>query len=300
MLATTSPNRATCSPLHPSQSARRIAGRLLLIASSLAVLSACTNGGIVTGETETPNPIRAEAPTPSDGDFLLELAGSDPATVTTESLEAGESLEASVTKRGSGQLRVVTEPTGASGILFPSHADADQGNLAAVRLTSKSGALDVEDRDFSIGADVRLSGEAESSEQDNGDNVVQRGLYGSTGQYKVQLDNGRPSCRISGQLGSVVAKSDVSVEPDTWYRLVCRRDGNTVTLFVAPVDSGQSENPTQWDIVQVVGRTGRVKFVQDDRYLSIGAKINRQGTIVRNSPDQFNGGIDRVFLAIDK
>lgn len=237
---------------------------------------------------------------PSEGDFLLEFAGSDPATVTTESLKAGESLEASVTKRGSGQLRTVTGPDGASRILFPSHADADQGNLAAVRLTSKSGALDVEDRDFSIGADVRLSDEAESSEQDNGDNVVQRGLYGSTGQYKVQLDNGRPSCRISGQLGSVIVKSEVPVEPDTWYRLACRREGKTVTLFVAPVDSGQSENPTQWETVQVVGRTGRVKFVQDDRYLSIGAKINRQGTIVRNSPDQFNGGIGRVFLAIDE
>lgn len=297
MVVTTSPNPSTAPRATKHRSFRRARLSTQLIGAVLA-LSACSNGGIVTGDarTPTPGPSGIEAPAPTGEDIVLAFEGLGAQEVSTEALVATAAVKAKVIRRGSGQLRAVSEPTGASGVTFPSQRAADQGNLAAIRLASTSGLFDVEDRDFSFGADVWLSAQAQGSEQDNGDNVFQRGLFGSNGQYKVQLDNGRPSCRVSGQLGSVIAKADMTVEPERWYRLACRRANNAVTLFVAPVTSGQLLEPKEWTVVRASGRTGAVRFGAEDEFLSIGAKINRKGNIVRNSPDQFNGSIDRVFF----
>lgn len=298
MAASTTPNWTTSgTSLRPTPGGR--SRRWLALASAaLVALSGCAGGGIIGGEepSRTPSSSQTAPPAPDDADILLDLRTLGPGAIDTESLPTNDAIKATVLRRGDGRLRAVTEPTGASGVQFPSHADAVAGDLAAIRLSSPDGALDVGARDFTIGADVRLSADAVRSDRDDGDNVFQRGLFGSTGQFKVQLDNGRPSCRVKGHLGSVIVKSPKPVESERWYRLVCERREDAVTMFVAPITSGQSLEPKSWTIYRGFGRTGALRFSESSPFASIGAKINRRGGIVRKAPDQFNGSIDRVFL----
>jgi hypothetical protein len=134
-----------------------------------------------------------------------------------------------------------------------------------------------------------------SGSTDNGDNVVQRGLYGNRSQYKIQVDGRRPSCRVKGSSGAVMVTSTVALSSGTWYRLICTRSGSTVSLQVTRYTSTGSVASTTMSSAS--GATGTVRAPSWSQPISAGGKLNARGEVARDS-DQFNGRLDNIVLVI--
>ena len=186
--------------------------------------------------------------------------------------------------------RIVREdgPTGNAG-RFP-ELDKSMAAAIVIRSTGPKDALSPGTRTFRVGADFRLDAESGGLPTDNGDNLVQRGLYGGTAQYKLQLDKGYASCRVAGDRGAVLARAPLPVETDQWYRVTCLRQGDTLKLNLLKSDDGTWRSLGPWT---ASGRIGLVRFSRGTP-LSVGAKILAGGEIVRSGPDQFNGAVDNV------
>ncbi|MFT4220198.1 MAG: hypothetical protein QM611_06740 [Microbacterium sp.] len=144
--------------------------------------------------------------------------------------------------------------------------------------------------EFGFGADVRLRS-VESSDDDNGDNIIQRGLAADPAQFKLQIDHGVPSCSVTGDAGRRLVKGEL-LEEGIWYRLACVRATGALKLTVSAVGEDELKE------YEVKGSTGRVDFV-DATPLAIGRKATGAGEIVIKQPDQFNGTLDSVWVGID-
>ncbi|MEV6284938.1 hypothetical protein [Kribbella sp. NPDC051770] len=170
---------------------------------------------------------------------------------------------------------------------FPPYAGTSKGSFAALRVEPEEW-LSPGSSEFTFGADVRLDGHSSGSEIDNGDNVLQRGLFADSAQFKIQVDKHRASCVVRGTDGAVVVKSKLTLDPAKWYRLSCHRLDTTVTLTVTDLAAG-----TEPAAVAKTGPIGSLDLIGSEP-LAIGAKIGEDGEIVRSSTDQFNGRIDNV------
>ena len=144
---------------------------------------------------------------------------------------------------------------------------------------------------FRFGASFALDQKSTGSSADNGDNLVQRGLFGARAQYKIQIDNKRPSCRVKGSAGAVHVTADRSVTPGEWYRALCSRDGSTVTLQVRRLSDG-----AKWTY-RASGATGSVA-PPSSTPLSVGGKVTEGGRLMTGASDQFNGRVDDVFVNV--
>lgn len=192
-----------------------------------------------------------------------------------------------------GRVTPAPDADGGQAARFPSVDAATLGRLAAIAVEDPDRRLVPARDDFVIGADVMLTEEPRRTERDDGDNLVQRGLFGSGGQYKLQLDDGRPACRVVGDEGDGLAKLDEVLEVGQWYRLRCERTAQRVSVFAAPLPlTGDTvwESATAWTI------TGEITTVAP---ISIGAKVNIRRELVQPAPDQFNGILDNVMVQID-
>jgi hypothetical protein len=153
-------------------------------------------------------------------------------------------------------------------------------------------------KDFGFGADVQMDAGPTASKRagstDNGDNVVQRGLFDGVGQYKLQVDDRVPSCRVRGAAGSVLVRADVRLVPRVWYHLSCKRSGRQITLMTAKYAWG-GKAPV-WRRWVGSGPTGSVRAPARVP-LSVGGKLTDVGGLAEQV-DQFNGRIDNVVLAI--
>lgn len=173
-------------------------------------------------------------------------------------------------------------------------SDADQ---AILRFTPE-GPEDVllpGQRPFTFGADVRLLG-TPGSDADHGNNVLQRGRFGG-GQYKLQVDRGRASCRVAGDEGAVMVYDVSSGEPQeldrsVWYRLGCdveRSDAGTarLRLTVLDVTSGEVRRTTsEWSGVGAVRPSAHA--------LDVGG-VTPSDT---RGNDQLEGDVDRLFVDV--
>jgi hypothetical protein len=146
--------------------------------------------------------------------------------------------------------------------------------------------------DFAFGADFMLDTETGVSPSDNGDNLVQRGLFGPRPQYKIQLDGGHVSCRVSGAEGAVLVRATDAVVPGQWYRVRCRRVGEVVTLRVV----SSLESVREVREYAVSGRTGTLSFGGNTPPFSIGGKVDVDGNVLAGDSDQFNGLVDDVVF----
>lgn len=142
---------------------------------------------------------------------------------------------------------------------------------------------------FRFGIDFRPSRMPSS-----GANLMQRGLFGSAGQYKLQIDDGIPSCRVSGATGEVLVKADVSVSVDTWYRAICERDDGLVTLRLGVFAQGAIE----WSEWRGEGLTGPIDAGEPAFPMAIGGKLNAKGGLVIPAEDQFAGVVDNIFFEV--
>lgn len=186
--------------------------------------------------------------------------------------------------------RVVREhgPTGDAG-RFPA-LDGSRAAAVIVRSVGAHDALSPGVRSFRFSADVRVDADSDGIPTDDGNNIMQRGLYDGTGQYKLQLDRRLASCRVAGSRGAVLARAPLPVQPDQWYRITCLRRGDTVKLNVLRAEDGAWRSLGPWT---ATGRIGLVRLRRGTP-LSIGAKTLAGGDIVRSGTDQFNGAIDNV------
>ena len=196
-----------------------------------------------------------------------------------------------VTTNGGRAVRAAGRDGGFA-VRFPE--ESTNGPRAVLRVTNDGeDQLNPNTSRFRFGAEVRLDAISVGTD-DNGDNVLQRGLFGDQAQYKLQVDNRRPECRVKGAGGAVPVVSDVEMNARDWYRLVCTRDSSTLTLRVVrfrPDGSRHSSTKT------ASGRTGAVVAPSADTPMSVGGKLGAD-RMPAASTDQFNGVIDEAFLRI--
>ncbi len=176
----------------------------------------------------------------------------------------------------------------------------ERGPKAVLAVTAKyADPLSPGWRDFVFGADLQLDGAPTMSKMpestDNGDNVVQRGLFNQVGQYKIQVDDRRPMCRVQGTVGAVSVTADTTLAAGSWYRVTCNRSKATLTLTVTQFAStGQAVDVDQW---VEHGAMGSVRSTDRATPLSIGGKLT-DAQVIAEEADQFNGLIDNVSLRI--
>ncbi len=254
------------------------------------VLGVALLGGCASERTAVPPEPTASAtpapPSPNPNEvFRLDFDAADPLEVALGGFTVrGIGV-------GGGELKVVPSHGQGSAVEFPAYADAeDAAGLVLIVSAAGDRLPDPGERTFSFGADVRLSGEAASA-QDNGDNVLQRGLASDPTQYKLQVDRGVPSCVVAGAAGRVLVKGQKLVV-GSWYSLVCERDGAQVTLTATLLEDGSEPF-----VATQGGETGAVSF-EADRPVSIGRKVTVEGEPVLKQPDQFNGALDSVWIAV--
>jgi hypothetical protein len=109
---------------------------------------------------------------------------------------------------------------------------------------------------------------------------VQKGFFSQAGgQYKLQTDQGRPSCVVNGRAGRLIARSSLSVANRRWHQVTCQRTRTAVILRVDGVVRGRAR-----------GVTGR---------LANEAPIRVGGLKVAGANnDQYHGRLDNVFINI--
>ena len=208
---------------------------------------------------------------------------------------AGKEIRSDGTAAATIDLLSVNKPVTAfekgreegAALRFPAYSGTQKGSFAALRVEPEEW-LSPGTSEFTFGADVRLDGDSSGSEIDNGDNVLQRGLFADSAQFKIQVDKHRASCVVRGTDGSVVVKSKLALDPAKWYRLSCHRLDNAVTLTVADLKAG-----TAPAAVSKTGPIGSLDLIGSEP-LAIGAKIGEDGELVKSSTDQFNGRMDNI------
>jgi hypothetical protein len=150
---------------------------------------------------------------------------------------------------------------------------------------------------FMFGADVRRDAVSKGTWADNGNNVIQRGLFTDAAQYKIQIDDGHASCRVKGNRGVLRVESTVVMGAHTWYRLTCARRiwarGEHLELTVAPINADGTPGTavTSSSAVHPVGTTSFSRATP----LSVGGKLI-PGPAIDPASDQFNGWIDNAFF----
>lgn len=180
---------------------------------------------------------------------------------------------------------------------FPAHNPTATGPRAVIAVRNSTGTdvLNPGTRSFTFGVDVRLDSVNEShaaGSLDDGNNLIQRGLYGAAAQYKLEVDNLIPRCRVKGDGGeAIVAGSRISA--DVAYRIRCSRSATAVTLTVQRFNADGSLGV----VSQYVRRasTGNLTFSLATP-LSVGGKLRNAMAIEPNGSDQVNGLIDNALL----
>lgn len=230
-----------------------------------------------------------------DSELLLIFENAEKGEEVTSFSNTGtQAFKIDASTAGGGAVMGATGPAGRSAVRLPAWSRNDPEN-AVVRVRG-SGADDPLSPDlapFTFGADFALDPESFGSSTDDGDNLIQRGLFDASSQYKIQIDRGRVSCRVAGLDGSLIVKLDEKVEPRAWYRVTCTRQGNSVSIDLLKLHGGDHEPATATER----GPIGPV-VMSGPTPLSVGGKLATDGSVLRSSTDQFNGAVDRVLFRL--
>ena len=252
----------------------------------LACLSACAS---TAGDDEPGGAARGTAydGPPSVVFGFEDASGADLTGVANGGSSAGDA-EARVAN--GGQVSAEDGPDGRA-LRFPAFDGSAEPARAVMAYSSDDGGMDPRDRGFRFGADFVLDAVTQG-ENDDGNNLVQRGLNGDGTQFKLQADNGLASCYVEGDQGSVTVRSEVGIEAGTWYGVTCERDGDEVTLVL------ESESGEELDTVTRGARVGSLVF-EPSVPLTMGGKLSPGGDVVRGESDQLNGALDNVFVHVE-
>jgi hypothetical protein len=254
------------------------------------------------------------APLPVDADRASAgKAARQPLRLIFNEAIATGSPFATLANAGSARLRVhvtteydgtLTRGRGRTGgrngaVRTPHHDPSGNAPRAVIRVVDARGRdnLDPGNDAFTFGADIRLdrvSEDLDTGSYDNGDNVVQRGLFGARSQYKLQVDHQRATCRVRGSAGTVAVTSKQVIRPRTWYRLRCTRTDDAVVISVTSWDDAGTPSTLS---TSLRGVTGSLATDSQSLPLTVGGKLTSAGDFVP-STDQFNGLVDNVILRI--
>lgn len=229
--------------------------------------------------------------------LVIDFEAAPPAGVPIIAIEATVGgASATAVSLGGGQILAAAGADGGAAARFPTNTESAAGARAVLRVgPSGSAALSPGQGGFQFGVDLMYpDGSAGDAAGDDGDNLFQRGLFGDQGQFKLQVDHGRPACRIAGSEREMLVKAGDTLAPDQWYRLLCQRSDGEITIFVAEI--GSSSQRLSWKSWSVTDRAGAIPPNQEPAPVSIGGKLNAQGEIVREAPDQFSGVLDNVVF----
>lgn len=241
-----------------------------------------------------PSPPTSPTPSPTPTDelnvvFALDFDGSDP-------LSARPSGAFTVTQESffGGTLTFVDSRSGdGKAIKFPAFSEsAEEPGVGLVGKAAGNSLPNPGASSFSFGADVFFDEIGASSTLDNGDNVIQRGLASDPSQLKLQVDHGVPSCSVTGTEGRLMVKGEPLLET-TWYSLACLLTADGLELRVTDLDEDETVEFSE------PGSVGVVSFAADVP-LAIGRKTGPGGVGIKKQPDQFNGTMDSVWIAIDE
>jgi hypothetical protein len=189
----------------------------------------------------------------------------------------------------------VPSGNGTSALRFPSYSPEVQ-SPRLVLVINPVGATDLlnpEAKDFSFGADLRLNEVSSGEGGDNGDNVLQRGLFSDASQYKLQVDKRVPSCTVKSGKAQLFLKFDDGLD-EGWFRLRCDYAAGSLTLSVNQIHTDRVEelgNKTKSASIGPIGFSARTPA-------TIGGKLGSNGELVLNQSDQFNGELDNVFVDV--
>lgn len=214
---------------------------------------------------------------------------------------------------GSSQLssRVITEAKGRAlvakavvsadgrSLRFPDYALLRRPStpLAVLRVRNAKSRdkVAVGSRSFAWSADFRLA-EDLGNDHGDGDNLVQRGLWGDRAQWKLSVDSHRAQCSL-GFGDRRVTTPTVQIPNDRWYRAICRRrvisDNQARLTLTVKRWNGSRFVSFKW-VRSTKNAQGRLNFNRVTP-VSVGGKLKRNGSL-HPQPDQFNGRVDRVRL----
>lgn len=217
--------------------------------------------------------------------------------LTVDQAGQGAVQQEIVTLNGGG-VEPVTSPSGERAFEFPSYDDEPAAAQRAVLGVTNTGEADVLSpgaSDFQFGAEFRIDEQSAGEPTDNGDNLIQRGLFGDGAQYKVDIDKDKPTCRIEGMDGEVLLRASKVVATDTWYAVRCSRRGDEVELVVMEYEGDRLVEHSR---DTMTSPTGDLTWEDPALPLSVGGKLTPVGGVVESASDQFNGAVANPFLAI--
>ncbi len=220
-----------------------------------------------------------------------DLSAGDTVASSDLAVTGGGEVSVDIVTAGGGEL-LASRGVAGRALRFPAFSSKRVAAIVSVS-SSTPGWMDPGDRRLTFGVAVRLDAESSGTVADNGDNLLQRGLFDDPAQFKVQADHRQPSCLVRGDEGSVLVKSPVRMEPGAWYRLRCERDDQAVTIRVSLVQDGVV---TTVRSTTATGRIGDVVFAETTP-ISIGGKLDPDGGAAA-ATDQLNGRLGRAFVEI--
>lgn len=264
-------------------------------------------GGILVGAAlgcrasaeNTPAPALPEPSAISSAELRLEFedGAAEIGGVVPSVMNLGVADVQSIAKtQDGGRILRVEGRAGGFALRFPRFRLDGSDRLAVMDIIGRQAdTFDPGDVPFRFGADFTLDDASSGTTNDNGDNLMQRGLSTEEAQYKIQLDHQVPSCRIQGSKGEVVVKAKTAVEPNSWYRVTCERREDEVTLVLGRFDQRGRLSVQRWS---GRGPIGSVAIAGPDSHLALGGKLTASGTLVQTATDQFNGVVDNVFYKL--
>lgn len=243
-----------------------------------------TRGSTTPGSTPVPAGPASIVPL-ADSSVVLDFDGLDPLATSREGVTGQARAE------GDAGVRTIVSGDGTRGLVFPRWSETDEHRLVLVITPQAAASAPRPGNGLTFGADVRLDAGPTAGGNDNGNNVVQRGLYTDLEQYKLQVDKRVPSCTVRTPAGRVEASSDHALG-DGWYRIGCQYDGVELTLAASDLGAGAAVPTT----VRTRAPLGPLSF-PGTTDVAVGGKVDARGRLVRTQPDQFNGALDNVFVS---
>ncbi len=227
-----------------------------------------------------------------DGSVLRLDLGAPGATPDLTQLGSAR-LRLGVSTTDGGRLSTVASEHGGVALRYPRFSRAASYPRAVVRAVPVSGDLDPGVREMEWGADVRLDRVSRGRPEDNGDNVLQRGLSSDKALFKAEVDKDRAACTVRGDEGTLVVRSRRPLVPEQWYRIRCVRERDTLRVEVTSFPPGGALQ--RWSDEET-GPIGSVTFADPDIPIAVGGKLAHDGSVVTGATDQFNGQLERPVL----
>lgn len=264
-------------------------------------LVACSEQRAPTVDEPAPAPTVSSGPPrlalPTEPDLLV-VAGPEGEPVQRGTAE----LETEISSLDGGVVRPAAGGMSRGAWRFPSYRSGDPYPRAVVVARPAAagddevGPLSPGTRRFDYGADLRLDTISTGRVEDNGNNVVQRGLSSDPSMFKLEIDaDGRPGCIVKGRSGEVRAFSVQPLNAGTWYRIRCERRARVLRVLVSEyLPSGRALT----EVRELPGRAGAVTFPGSEVPFSIGGKAAHDGSVITSATDQFNGAIDNAYFTM--